>query len=399
MLIERNTYLDDLLSFKDKKLIKVITGIRRAGKSTLFQLYIEKLNKQGVSKANIILVNMEHPNFRKIKTADDLYNYIESRLSISGRNYVFIDEIQQVNDFQQAADWLYARDDVDLYITGSNAYLLSGELATLLSGRYVEIRMQPLSFKEYVSIFPNGQDKDRLFSSYLENSSFPGVLELNRKQDRHAYLEGIYNTILVKDIMDRSRIVNTSMLKSVIEFMFDNIGNLVSSNKIANTMQSAGRKISVPTVESYLTALENSFVLYRAGRYDIKGKQRLATGYKYYVADIGLRYFLLGSSKNDLGHILENIVYLELIRRRYEVYVGKNDETEVDFVAIDENGMKEYYQVSLTVLDENTLKRELRPLQQIGDNYKKILLTMDKLPISSYDGIVQVNVIDWLIEV
>ena len=399
MLIERNTYLDDLLSFKDKKLIKVIIGIRRAGKSTLFQLYIEKLNKQGVSKANIILVNMEHPNFRKIKTADDLYNYIESRLSISGRNYVFIDEIQQVNDFQQAADWLYARDDVDLYITGSNAYLLSGELATLLSGRYVEIRMQPLSFKEYVSIFPNGQDKDRLFSSYLENSSFPGVLELNRKQDRHAYLEGIYNTILVKDIMDRSRIVNTSMLKSVIEFMFDNIGNLVSSNKIANTMQSAGRKISVPTVESYLTALENSFVLYRAGRYDIKGKQRLATGYKYYVADIGLRYFLLGNSKNDLGHILENIVYLELIRRRYEVYVGKNDETEVDFVAIDENGMKEYYQVSLTVLDENTLKRELRPLQQIGDNYKKILLTMDKLPISSYDGIVQVNVIDWLIEV
>ena len=399
MLIERNTYLDDLLSFKDKKLIKVIIGIRRAGKSTLFQLYIEKLNKQGVSKANIILVNMEHPNFRKIKTADDLYNYIESRLSISGRNYVFIDEIQQVNDFQQAADWLYARDDVDLYITGSNAYLLSGELATLLSGRYVEIRMQPLSFKEYVSIFPNGQDKDRLFSSYLENSSFPGVLELNRKQDRHAYLEGIYNTILVKDIMDRSRIVNTSMLKSVIEFMFDNIGNLVSSNKIANTMQSAGRKISVPTVESYLTALENSFVLYRAGRYDIKGKQRLATGYKYYVADIGLRYFLLGNSKNDLGHILENIVYLELIRRRYEVYVGKNDETEVDFVAIDENGMKEYYQVSLTVLDENTLKRELRPLQQIGDNYKKILLTMDKVPISSYDGIVQVNVIDWLIEV
>ena len=399
MLIERNTYLDDLLSFKDKKLIKVIIGIRRAGKSTLFQLYIEKLNKQGVSKANIILVNMEHPNFRKIKTADDLYDYIESRLSISGRNYVFIDEIQQVNDFQQAADWLYARDDVDLYITGSNAYLLSGELATLLSGRYVEIRMQPLSFKEYVSIFPNGQDKDRLFSSYLENSSFPGVLELNRKQDRHAYLEGIYNTILVKDIMDRSRIVNTSMLKSVIEFMFDNIGNLVSSNKIANTMQSAGRKISVPTVESYLTALENSFVLYRAGRYDIKGKQRLATGYKYYVADIGLRYFLLGNSKNDLGHILENIVYLELIRRRYEVYVGKNDETEVDFVAIDENGMKEYYQVSLTVLDENTLKRELRPLQQIGDNYKKILLTMDKLPISSYDGIVQVNVIDWLIEV
>lgn len=399
MLIERNTYLDDLLSFKDKKLIKVITGIRRAGKSTLFQLYIEKLNKQGVSKANIILVNMEHPNFRKIKTADDLYDYIESRLSISGRNYVFIDEIQQVNDFQQAADWLYARDDVDLYITGSNAYLLSGELATLLSGRYVEIRMQPLSFKEYVSIFPNGQDKDRLFSSYLENSSFPGVLELNRKQDRHAYLEGIYNTILVKDIMDRSRIVNTSMLKSVIEFMFDNIGNLVSSNKIANTMQSAGRKISVPTVESYLTALENSFVLYRAGRYDIKGKQRLATGYKYYVADIGLRYFLLGSSKNDLGHILENIVYLELIRRRYEVYVGKNDEIEVDFVAIDENGMKEYYQVSLTVLDENTLKRELRPLQQIGDHYKKILLTMDKVPISSYDGIVQVNVIDWLIEV
>lgn len=398
MMIERTHYIDDLTNFAGKKLIKVVTGIRRAGKSTLFQLFIEKLKKQGIPESNIVLVNMEHPDFRKIKTADDLYEHIEHRLSSSGCNYVFIDEIQQISDFQKATDWLYARNDVDLYITGSNAYLLSGELATLLSGRYVEIRMQPLSFKEYVSNFPEERDRDRLFSSYLENSSFPGILELSRKKDRYAYLEGIYNTILVKDIMDRSKISNPTMLKSVIEFMFDNIGNLVSSTKIANTMQSAGRKISVPTIESYLSALENSFVLYRSGRYDIKGKQRLATGYKYYVADIGLRYFLLGSSQNDLGHILENIVYLELIRRRYEVYIGKNNETEVDFVAIHENGTKEYYQVSLSVLEETTLKRELRPLQQIYDHYPKILLTMDKLPITSYDGIIRKNVIDWLLD-
>ena len=238
--------------------------------------------------------------------------------------------------FQQAVDWLYVKKNVDLYITGSNAFLLSGELATLLSGRYVEIKMLPLSFKEYVSAFPDNTNTAMLYMNYLTNSSFPGTLELERKKDIRVYLEGIYHTILMKDIVTRKKIADPAMLQSVVEYMFDNIGNMCSSTKIANTMTSSGRKISVPTVENYLEALTDSFVLYKVGRYDIKGKQYLATGSKYYLADIGLRYYLLGTRQADMGHILENVVYLELLRRGYEVHIGKVGEAEVDFIAINE---------------------------------------------------------------
>lgn len=396
-MIERKEYLKDLISFKEKRLIKVVAGIRRCGKSTMFELYQKYLLKNGVGQKQIISVNLEDGDFRNIRDAGSLYEYVTGQLTEEKMNYVFLDEVQQVKDFQEAVDWLYAKKNVDLYITGSNAFLLSGELATLLSGRYVEIKMLPLSFKEYVSVFPGNQNYGALYMRYLTDSSFPGTLELERKKDIQMYLEGIYNTILMKDIVTRKKISDPSMLESVIEFMFDNIGNICSSTKIANSMTSAGRKISVPTVESYLDALKDSFILYKAGRYDIKGKQYLATGAKYYAADIGLRYFLLGTKQADMGHILENIVYLELLRRGYEVYVGKVGEAEVDFIAINEEG-EEYYQVSQTVLEEKTLRRELAPLEAIKDHNPKYLLTMDYTPLTSYNGIKQINVLEWLLK-
>lgn len=396
-MIERNEYLENLISFKDKNLIKVITGIRRCGKSTMFELYQSYLKENGVEEEQIITVNLEDGDYRGIRTSEKLYQYVESKLVKSNKNYVFLDEVQQVENFQEAVDWLYVKKNVDLYITGSNAFLLSGELATLLSGRYVEIKMLPLSFKEYISAYPGNTNTGALYMNYLQNSSFPGTLELARKQDIRVYLEGIYNTILLKDIVTRKKISDPSMLQSVVEFMFDNIGNMYSSTKIANAMTSSGRKISVPTVENYLSALCDSFILYKVGRYDIKGKQYLATGAKYYVADIGLRYFILGTKQADMGHILENIVYLELIRRGYEVHIGKVGDAEVDFIAIGAEG-EEYYQVSQTVLEEQTLKRELSSLDAIKDHNPKYLLTMDYTPLTSYNGIKQVNVLEWLLK-
>ena len=396
-MINRENYLADLIRVKDKNIIKVVTGIRRCGKSTLFELYEDYLKSEGIEENRIISVNLEEADYRELKTPESLYDYINEKIVDDKTHYVFIDEVQQIVEFQKAVDWLYVKKNVDLYITGSNAYLLSGEIATLLSGRYVEIKMLPLSFKEYVSAFPDNKNNSEMYMNYLVNSSFPGTLELDSKKDIRVYLEGIYNTIVLKDIVTRKKISDTAQLQSVIEYMFDNIGNLCSATKIANTMTSGGRKISVPTVENYLTALTESFVLYKAGRYDVKGKQRLVTGAKYYLADVGLRYYLLGSKQTDFGHILENIVYLELIRRGYEVFVGKIGTAEIDFIAINDEG-KEYYQVSQSVLDENTLKRELSALEEIKDHNPKYLLTMDYVPLVSHNGIKQINVIDWLLK-
>lgn len=397
MSIVRERYLEDLIHLKDKNLIKVITGIRRCGKSTMFELYQDYLRTTGIGDEQIVSVNLEDGDYRNIRTAETLYGYIDEKLIKDKKNYVFLDEVQQVENFQEAVDWLYVKKNVDLYITGSNAYLLSGELATLLSGRYVEIKMLPLSFKEYISAFPDKTNLAELYRDYLTNSSFPGTLELERKQDIRMYLEGIYNTILLKDIVTRKRISDAAMLESVVEFMFDNIGNLCSSSKIANSMTSAGRKISVPTVESYLASLTDSYILYKAGRYDIKGKQYLATGFKYYVADMGLRYFLLGTKQTDQGHILENIVYLELLRRGYEVHIGKIGDAEVDFIAVNSEGV-EYYQVAQTVLDEQTLQRELSSLEAVKDHNPKYLLTLDYTPLTSHNGIRQMNVLEWLVK-
>lgn len=398
-MIPRNDYLDSLINLRDKQIIKVVTGIRRCGKSTLFELFQEYLLQNGVEPEQIITFNLEDGDYADIEDNKALYNLVRERLLPDKMNYIFLDEVQRVEDFQKAVDGLFIKKNCDVYITGSNAYLLSGELATLLSGRYVEIKMLPLSFKEYVSAFPEDSNKDRLYQQYLHNSSFPYTLELKRPKDIRQYLEGIYDSIVLKDIVTRKRFQDVDMLKSVVRFLFDNIGNMCSTKKIADTMTSAGRKISVHTVESYLTALTDSFIFYRVGRYDIKGKQYLKTGDKYYAADIGLRYNVLGTKKADEGHILENIVYLELLRRGYEVYVGKVGAAEVDFIAIGDEGEK-YYQVAYTVIDADgsTLARELAPLDAINDHNPKYLLTMDFTPLTSHNGIKQINALDWLLK-
>ena len=396
VLINREEYLNQLIAFKDKQLIKVVTGIRRCGKSTLFELYKEYLLSAGVDEKQIISLNFESADFYDVSDFKALYHEVENRLLPDKMNYVFLDEVQLVSDFQRACDSLYILKNVDLYITGSNAGLLSGELATLLSGRYVEVKMLPLSFREYISAVGES-DLSRKYRDYLMNSSFPYTLELDKRKDILAYLDGIYTSIVLKDIVKRKKIADVAVLESVIRFMFDNIGNLCSATRIANTLRSGGKGASVHTVDSYLQALCESFVLYKVSRYDIKGKQLLQTQEKYYLADIGLRYYLLGTKPADMGHILENVVYLELLRRGYEIYVGKQETSEVDFIAINDSGT-EYYQVALTVRDEDTLKRELMPLDSIADHNPKYLLTLDDDPPVSHNGIRQLNALEWLIK-
>ena len=395
-MIKREEYLKELRAFREKRVIKVVSGIRRCGKSTLFDLFKEELLADGVEKEQIISFNFETADNYDIDDFKKLYKAVENRLCPNKMNYVFLDEVQQVREFQRACDSLYILKNVDLYITGSNAMLLSGELATLLSGRYIEIKMLPLSFKEYISV-KGESDLSRKYRDYLTKSSFPYTLELSRSKDIHSYLDGIYSSIVLKDIVARKKIADAAMLENVIRFMFDNIGNPCSTTKIANTLKSSGHNISVHTVENYLKALCESFVLYKADRYDIKGKHYLRSGAKYYVADIGLRYYLLGQKPADLGHILENVVYLELLRRGYEVFVGKSDKSEIDFIAINEEDT-EYYQVALTVRDEKTLLRELAPLESVNDHNGKYLLTLDDDPPCSHNGIKQVNALDWLLK-
>ena len=395
--IERPEYLEQLIRFREKEVIKVVTGIRRCGKSTLFDLYCEYLVQDGVSKDQIIRVNMEDPDYHDIRDYMQLYDWIRQQMHSEKMNYILINEVQNVPEFQKAVDGLYIKKNCDVYITGSNAYLLSGELATLLAGRYVEIKMLPLSFKEYLSALGDKTDLMLKYQNYIQNGSFPYVVQLEKKRDIHAYLEGIYTSIILKDIMARYRIADAGGLDSVIRFMFDNVGNLCSATKIANTMTTAGRKIAISTVENYLGALTECFILYKAGRYDVKGKQYLTTGNKYYLCDMGLRYYLLGTKRADLGHILENVVYLELLRRGYEVHIGKVGNAEIDFIAIGEEG-EEYYQVALTVMEESTLERELAPLESIRDHNPKYLLTMDFTPLTSHNGIKQWNVLEWLMK-
>lgn len=393
--IVRKEYLERLRNLKHKKLIKIITGIRRCGKSTLMEMFRDELLESGVDENQIIFLNFEDYDNKPLRNPDKLYSYIKERLT-QKMNYIFLDEIQRIENFPEIVDSLYIKNNVDIYITGSNSSLLSSEIATLISGRYVEIKMLPLSFTEFVQAT---KQKDRLsqaYRQYVETSSFPYVIELLKTPDEiNSYLEGIYNTILVKDIIDRKKIADTLILKSVSQFIFDNIGLELSSKRIADTLTSNGRKSDSKTIEKYITSLEESFIVYKASRYNIKGKEYLKSLEKYYVSDIGLRNFMLGKKAMDVGRILENIVYLELIRRGYEVYVGKVDDMEIDFVAQNSQG-NTYIQVSASVREENTLARELKPLKAVRDNYPKILLTLDDDPDADYDGIIRKNALDWL---
>lgn len=392
-MIPRIEYLEELKRWKDKDLIKVVTGIRRCGKSTLFELFIDDLKKNDITEEQIIQINLESPEYN-FKDYMELYNYVKEKLIPNKKNYVFLDEVQNVDKFQKAVDGLYIKKNVDLYITGSNAYLLSGELATLLSGRYIEIKMLPLSFKEYVEYYKK-DNYEKLYLDYINRSSFPYAINLESEKEVDDYLESIYNTIILKDIVSRKK-ANSAMIQSLTRFMFSNIGNLLSVKKIADTMTSDGRAISVHTVDSYLEALVDSFIFNKVSRFDIKGKQYLMTGKKYYATDVTMRYAILGRKNIDAGHILENIIYLELLRRGYKVYIGKSGDKEVDFACENKDGFT-YYQVALTVRDEKTLERELSALQSINDHYPKFILTMDMDPDADFNGIKKINAIEWLL--
>lgn len=397
-MLERREYLEALLRWRDKHIIKAVTGIRRCGKSTLLALYQQQLLADGVLPRQILAVNLEDFENRQLLDAGALHQYILDRADPGEKTYVFLDEIQNVPDFQRMVDSLFLREHLDLYITGSNAYMLSGELATYLSGRYVTVEMLPLSFGEYVRWTGGLSELPRKFREYLETSSFPYVTELDGdRKSIDEYLSGIYHTVVLKDVVGRLKNADPMMLESILRFVLSSIGSPLSVKKIADTMTSQGRKIDVRTVEKYLSAFLDSYILYEAKRFDIKGKQHLKTLEKYYAVDMGMRYMLLGRKNLDIGHVLENVVFLELKRRGFQVTVGKMEDLEVDFVAVNPAGTV-YYQVAATVREEETLKRELRSLEKIRDHYPKVILTLDEDPEADFEGIRKINVLEWLTE-
>ena len=399
--IPRNGYMDFLLRNRERQIIKVVSGVRRCGKSTLLALYQEHLLAGGVQPKQIHAVNFEDIAFEGLLEYHALYRHIEERLVPDRWNYVFLDEIQHVPQFEKAVDSLFIKDNVDVYITGSNACLLSGELATFLSGRYVELRMLPLSFAEFCSAESAGQKYTlrELYEKYTTESSFPYALRLGgSERDVHEYLRGIYSTILLKDVVDRLRVGDVKMLESVVKYVLSNIGSLMSSRKIAHAMASAGRKIDGKTVERYLQGLQDAFLFYQAERFDLKGKELLKLNPKYYAVDAALRFLLVGRKGEDTGHVLENVVYLELLRRGHQVYVGTMAQGEVDFVAKDEHGLS-YYQVAESTQQPEVLERELKPLKSLRDQYPKTLLTLDEINAEAdYNGIRKRNVLQWLLE-
>lgn len=411
-MINRPQYLKELLSFKDANLIKIVTGVRRSGKSTLFDLYKQELLQQGVEEKQIQIIKLEELENENLLDYKNLYQHILENIIPNKKNYVFLDEIQNVSDFEKAVRSLFEKGNIDLYLTGSNSKLQSGQWATSLAGRYVEIKMYPLSYKEFYETYSKEaqQNLDKIYEDYLMFSSFPYATYFIKQDSKdvlkqiHTYIEGIFNTIILKDVMENSGISEESRLRRVIKFMASCIGSEISIKKISDTITSDGMKIQPQTVENYIDGFKNAHVLYQADRYDVKGKKMLKTLNKFYLVDMGIRQHLLGNKDKDDGHILENIIYLELLRRGYTVYVGKVDikdkdgkikALEVDFVAENENGI-EYYQIANTVMDSEVLQRELRPLEAIRDHYPKFILTRD-YGTADYNGIKKLNALEWLL--
>ena len=407
-MVKREKYLEKLRNLRDVNLIKVVTGIRRAGKSTLFKQFQDELLASGIKAKNIIYLNLEELENAPLLNPYVLNDYIMKMVDKKQKNYVFLDEIQMVSEFERLVDSLFVKDFIDLYITGSNAYFLSSDLATLLTGRYIEIPVMPFSFAEFVSgykinTFDNvfAKSKIEIFTDYLTYGGFPEVLNLlnaGKENDIINYLSSVYGTILEKDIMKRNKIRSKFDFENLAKFMFDSVGNIVSPNNIANAMTSAGNKINKETVDNYLSHLTDSFVFYYAQRYDIKGKKLLQTLGKFYAVDLGFLSAVFNrNSQFNAGHNLENIVFLELLRRGSRVNIGKADNTEIDFVAQTQQGTTEYIQVAWTAKEKSTFEREMRPFEKINDFNKRILLTTDVEPVTTYKGIQKMNVIDWLI--
>ena len=405
-MVERKEYLEHLIQWKDEQVIKVVTGIRRCGKSTLLLQYQEWLKASGVSDEQIVTINFEELEYEELQDYKKLYAYLKDRLCKGKMTYIFLDEIQKVSAFEKVVDSLYVKPQVDLYVTGSNAYLLSGDLATLLTGRYVEIKMLPLSFYEFVEITGSGQEQG--LSEYMRDGGLPYVAVMDRTPEKvDTYLEGIYNTVIVKDIEDRQarkesdtdkrKINDILLLKTIARYLASIVGNPVSIRSITDYFISNGRKISPNTVSDYVEALTESFIFYPAERFDIIGKQLLKANRKMYIVDLGLRNHILPRRQYDLGFSLENIVYFELLRRGYRVMIGKVGSTEVDFVA-EKQGTYTYFQVTADMTAQETFEREMKPLRRIRDNYEKIVLTGDRLTLGNYDGIQVKYLPDWLLE-
>lgn len=395
-MIERKRYLEKLNGYRDKQLIKVITGVRRCGKSTLLEMYRNSLLESGVPESRVVAVDFDDLDNESLLSYDALHDYLKKRIARQGMTYIFLDEIQKVPDFQKTIASIFTKKNVDIYLSGSNATMLSGELATLLSGRYIEAHVLPLSFEEFVTDAGEGNDTQRLFFEYMRFGGFPYTRYLDDDPVKiREYIKSLYDTILLRDIAFRKEMASIPALDSVAKFLLSNIGSLASVKKISDTMGSLGRKVSAPTVESYLSGLTDAFLFYRAKRYDAKGKRLLQTTDKYYTADIGFRNNILGASRSETNHALENVVYLELLRRGYDVYIGKIGEYEIDFVAL-KGDIPAYFQVCETLRGENVLERELRALRLTGDDYEKTLITMDLDIGVDHGGIKQVNIVDWL---
>lgn len=405
-MVERKEYLKQLWSWKDEQVIKVVTGIRRCGKSTLLKQYQEKLLAEGIAREQMISINFEELENEPLLDYQALYRYIKERLCDGKMTYIFLDEIPKVMSFEKAVDSLYVKDNIDIYITGSNAYMLSGELATLLTGRYVEISMLPLSFREYTQA--TGMQTEQAFSEYMKSGALPYIAVMDRTDEKvDVYLEGIYNTVIVRDIEERQarkerdagkrKITDIALLKTIARYLASVIGSPVSVKSITDYLVSSGRKVSPNTVSDYVEALTESFVFYSAERFDIVGKQLLKVNKKMYMVDLGLRNHILPRKYYDLGFSVENIVFFELLRRGNRVAVGKYGSAEVDFVARRQDVIT-YYQVTADMTAKETFEREMRPLRSIHDNYEKIVLTLDRFSTGNYDGIKVVNVVDWLLD-
>lgn len=405
-MVQRKEYINQLLSWKDDRVIKVVTGIRRCGKSTLLAQFQNMLREKGIEDEQIISINFEELEYEDLLDYKKLYAFLKERINPNKQNYIFLDEIQRVESYEKVVDSLYVKEYIDIYITGSNSYMLSGDLATLLTGRYVEIKMLPLSFKEFSEA--RGDASEKIFSEYLAVGGLPYIASMDQNTEKlNTYLEGIYNTVIIKDIEERQsrkesdpskrRVSNIGLLKSIAKFLASVVGSPISIRSVTDYLISNGRKVSPNTVDNYIEALCESFIFYEVERFDIAGKELLKTNKKYYMVDLGLRNYILPKRTYDLGFSIENIVYFELLRRGYQVNIGKLGDTEVDFVARKNDEIK-YYQVTADMTAESTFTREMRSLKAINDNYEKIVLTLDRFTLGNYEGIKVINVLDWLLD-
>lgn len=400
-MIERKEYLKQLLSWKDQSIIKVLTGIRRCGKSTILKLYQEYLLNNGIDPSQIISINFEELEYEDLQDYKKLYQYIKDRLVENKMMYIFLDEIQNVPSYEKVVDSLHVKENIDIYITGSNSYIFSGQLATYLSGRYIEIPILPLSFKE---VYNPQTDKEEAFQKYIKTGGFPYINQIQLQNEQiDMYLEGIYNTVIVKDIEERinrknsKSVTDIALLKAISKYLSSVVGSPVSIRSITNYFKSNERKTSPNTISNYVEALCESYLYYPVEVMDVSGKEVLKSNKKYYIVDPGIRNYILPKQFYDLGFTIENIVYLELLRRRYNVNIGRSGRTEVDFIA-KRNDVYTYIQVTASLVDENTFNREIRPLKQIEDNYEKIILTLDRYTLGDYEGIKVINIVDWLLE-